>query len=179
MPVFIFGQQIDSFDSQPADTAHWGHEISENADSTLSYVNVSYVNDPVSEGTGAMKLDYSGHNIESWGGYAKIYHYAREPLPPDTTGGGLNFSGTTWKLAPVAGALSVGPGVDDGSWWASSEEDVTTRACLFDDEYVFGADGSFQNVLQDETWNEAWQDGVDADGCGVPVAPHDLSLIHI
>ena len=175
VPVFIVGQQIDSFDSQPADTAYWGHEISENADSTLSYVNVSYVNDPVSEGTGAMKLDYSGHNIESWGGYAKIYHYAREPLPPDTTGGGLNFSGTTWKLAPVAGALSVGPNVDDGSWWASSEEDVTTRACLFDDEYVFGSDGSFQNVLQDETWNEAWQDGVDADGCGVPVAPHDGS----
>ena len=86
VPVFIIGQGIDSFDSQPADTAYWGHEISENADSTLSYVNVSYVNDPVSEGTGAMKLDYSGHNIESWGGYAKLYHYAREPLPPDTTG---------------------------------------------------------------------------------------------
>ena len=86
VPVFIIGQGIDSFDSQPADTAYWGHEISENADSALSYVNVSYVNDPVSEGTGAMKLDYSGHNIESWGGYAKLYHYAREPLPPDTTG---------------------------------------------------------------------------------------------
>ncbi len=86
VPVFIIGQGIDSFDSQPADTAYWGHEISENADSTLSYVNVSYVNDPVSEGTGAMKLDYSAHNIEEWGGYAKLYHYAREPLPPDTTG---------------------------------------------------------------------------------------------
>jgi len=53
-------------------------------------------------------------------------------------------------------------------------EDVTTRACYFDDEYVFNADGSFNNVLQDTTWLETWQ-GVTADGCGTPVAPHDGS----
>ena len=40
---------------------------------------------------------------------------------------------------------------------------------------MFGADGSFQNVLQGETWNETWQDGVDTEGCGAPVAPHDGS----
>jgi len=37
---------------------------------------------------------------------------------------------------------------------------------------VFGADGSFTNVLGSETWLEAWQ-GVAPDGCGTPVAPHD------
>ena len=80
----------------------------------------------------------------------------------------------TWKLSPVAGALGVGPAVGDVSWWANSAEEATTiRACFFDDEYVFYANGSFKNVLGAETWNEAWQSGVDADGCGAPVAPHD------
>ena len=175
IPIISSAQMIDNFDSEPADSTYWNYEISAAADSTLSFVNVSYVTDPISEGAGAMKLEYSGHNIESWGGYAKIEHMARQYVSPDTTGGGLNFSGTTWKLNPAAGALQVGPGIDDGSWWASSDGDVTTRACLFDDEYIFNADGSFQNVLGTETWNETWQDGVDADGCGAPVAPHDGS----
>ena len=177
IPILSFGQmQINSFDSAPADTNYWGYEISENADSTLSFVNVSYITDQVAEGTGAMQLDYSAHNSESWGGYAKIEHMVRQPLPPDTSGGGdgPGLAGT-WKLSPVAGALAVGPNPDDGSWWSNSADDVTTRGCLFDDEYVFNADGSFQNVLGDDTWNETWQDGVDAEGCGAPVAPHDGS----
>ena len=80
-----------------------------------------------------------------------------------------------WKLAPVEGAMKVGPNPDDGSWWQNSADDVTNRACLFDDVYHFGPDGSFQNILGDQTWLEAWQEGVDADGCGAPVAPHDGS----
>jgi hypothetical protein len=79
----------------------------------------------------------------------------------------------TWKMAPEAGALMVGPSPNDGSWWSNSEEDVVTRACYFDDEYVFNADGSFNNVQGAETWLETWQ-GV-AEGCGTPVAPHDGS----
>ena len=167
-PLFIFGQTINNFDSDSG-SDYWSHEISENADSTLSYVNVSHVTDPVAEGAGAMQLDYSAHNIEAWGGYAKIFHMLGggddEPVSP---------VGGVWKLSPEAGALKVGPGVDDGSWWSNSEGDVTTRACYFDDEYVFNADGSFNNVLQDTTWLETWQ-GVTADGCGTPVAPHDGS----
>ena len=81
----------------------------------------------------------------------------------------------TWKMSPVAGALGVGPAVGDVSWWANSEADLTTRACFFDDQYVFYANGSFKNILGSETWLEAWQTGVDADGCGAPVAPHDGS----
>ena len=90
-------------------------------------------------------------------------------------GGDGPMIGGEWKLAPVEGALKVGPSPDDGSWWQNSADDVTTRACLFDDVYHFGPDGSFQNILGDQTWLEAWQEGVDADGCGAPVAPHDGS----
>ncbi|MEX0275526.1 MAG: hypothetical protein AB3N16_14225, partial [Flavobacteriaceae bacterium] len=37
------------------------------------------------------------------------------------------------------------------------------------------ADGSFMNVLGDDTWIEGWQSGGAADACGAPVAPHDGS----
>ena len=80
----------------------------------------------------------------------------------------------TWKLAPQAGAMAVGPAQGDYGWWSNSDADVTTRACLFDDLFVFNADGSFMNVQQTETWVETWQ-GAAAEGCGTPIAPHDGS----
>ena len=46
-------------------------------------------------------------------------------------------------MAPEAGALKVGPAPNNGDWWQSSADDVTTRACYFDDEYIFNSDGSF------------------------------------
>ena len=78
----------------------------------------------------------------------------------------------TWKLAPEAGALGVGPAKEDVSWWSNSTADVSTRACLFDDEYIFGADGSFSNSLGADTWIETWQ-GATTEGCASPVFPHD------
>tara|TARA_B100001564_G_scaffold256165_1_gene218088 strand:- start:4584 stop:6410 length:1827 start_codon:yes stop_codon:yes gene_type:complete len=81
----------------------------------------------------------------------------------------------SWSLASEAGALKVGPTAGDGSYWSNSGGDVTTRACLFDDEYVFSADGSFSNVLGSETWLEGWQDDIDNDVCGAPIAPHNGS----
>ncbi|MDC1373456.1 hypothetical protein N8274_04850, partial [Flavobacteriaceae bacterium] len=80
----------------------------------------------------------------------------------------------TWKLSPVANALMVGPS-QGGYWWGNSDADVITRSCLFNDEYVFNADGSFENVLDSDTWLEPWQAGVAAEGCGTPIAPHDGS----
>ena len=91
----------------------------------------------------------------------------------DLNANNVSVSGV-WKLAPVAGAMKVGPVVDDGQWWQNSAADVEGRACLFDDEYVFNSDGTFQNILGAETWIETWQ-GVEAEGCGAPVAPHDGS----
>jgi len=77
----------------------------------------------------------------------------------------------TWKMAPEAGSLGVGPELGDISWWAIDAAGVEARACFYDDEYIFGADGSFSNVLGAETWVEGWQGGSEA--CGAPVAPHN------
>ncbi|MDA3834188.1 MAG: glycosyl hydrolase, partial [Spirochaetales bacterium] len=79
----------------------------------------------------------------------------------------------TWKLAPQAKAMGVGPAQGDFSWWSNSEADLTTRACLFDDLFVFESDGTFRNIMGTETWVETWQAGFE--GCGTPVAPHNGS----
>ena len=91
----------------------------------------------------------------------------------ESNGGAPAIAGT-WKIAPIAGALGVGPAQGDISWWSLDEQGVTDRACYLDDEFVFGADGSFANVMGGSTWVETWQ-GAAEDGCGTPVYPHDGS----
>jgi len=83
------------------------------------------------------------------------------------------FEGT-WRMAPEAGALKVGPSAGSGEWWSNGDADVSVRDCFFDDSFVFSPNGTFENVLGDATWLEGWQ-GVDADQCGTPVTPHDGS----
>jgi hypothetical protein len=78
----------------------------------------------------------------------------------------------TWKMAPEAGSLKVGPSAGSGAWYSISDAAVAERACYYDDTYVFSSNGSFSNVLGTETWLEKWQ-GVAADACGAPVAPHN------
>jgi hypothetical protein len=79
----------------------------------------------------------------------------------------------SWSVSAEAGAIGVGPGKGDLSWWAIDAAGAADRACFFDDEYVFAANGTFSNVLGSDTWIEGWQGGSDA--CGTPVAPHDGS----
>ena len=97
--------------------------------------------------------------------------YTPPVVVPVIPGGDDPLAGT-WRLAPEAGSIGVGPALNDVSWWSIPAGDIATRACIYDDEYVFGADGSFQNVLGSETWLEAWQ-GTDPEACGTPVFPHD------
>lgn len=80
----------------------------------------------------------------------------------------------TWLLNPDAGALGVGPSKGDVSYWSNTTGDVTTRDCLFDDEFVLDSNGTFSNVMQGNTWLEPFQ-GSTPEACGTPVAPHDGS----
>lgn len=77
-----------------------------------------------------------------------------------------------WGLIKEEGALAVGPTENNLTWWSSSAADVVTRACLFDDVYRFSSDGTFTNVLGNQTWGESWI-GKDPEGCTIPVAPFD------
>ena len=82
-----------------------------------------------------------------------------------------------WKLSPNEGALQVGPSINSSDWWQNSQEDVDTRWCLFDDEYVFHEDGTFENVFHGETWVQEWQSDSlnEGEGCYSPQYPHDNS----
>ena len=111
---------------------------------------LKYVGDPSGEGT--VFID-------------NIYFFKASSLAPTIAG--------TWKVAPEAGSLAVGPAPGSAEWWSIDEAGVTQRACYFDDTFVFGIDGSFSNILGSETWIEPWQGGADA--CGTPVTPHDGS----
>lgn len=80
-------------------------------------------------------------------------------------------SSKTWKLAPEAGALWIGPPDFSQTWWANSLGDVTVRSCHFNDEYTFVKNG---NVLQfnskgdfwvDEEGGNPWPSGMPAVGC--------------
>ena len=132
-----------------------GSELASPADAPDSVTYIAALSD---DGL-TLELD-----IEVAGGGHWSFKLVKDVVPVGVEG--------TWKLSPVSGALGVGPALNNVSWWSSTTDDVATRACLFDDEYVFGADGSFQNILGAQTWVEAWQ-GTDPENCGAPVAPHD------
>ncbi|RED43171.1 hypothetical protein DFQ10_10683 [Winogradskyella eximia] len=104
--------------------------------------------------------------IEAGSGVFWQFNFTKEGAAPAPLAG-------SWQLSAEAGSLGVGPTPGDISWWNCDAVCVGDRACYYDDQYVFGSDGSFSNVLGSETWIEAWQGGGDA--CGVPVAPHDGS----
>jgi hypothetical protein len=76
----LMGQDriINSFETAAeVDTFYWNNlEISDNADTLKSFIKLSHVNDPVADGDSALQVNYSAHNIESWGGYAKLEHMA-------------------------------------------------------------------------------------------------------
>lgn len=80
----------------------------------------------------------------------------------------------TWKLAAEPGALWIGP--DPGTtWWSNTAGDITTRSCLFNDEYTFTLAGnvfSFDSkgdFYVDEEGGVAWPAGMPAVGC-YPIA---------
>jgi hypothetical protein len=76
----------------------------------------------------------------------------------------------TWKLAPEPGALWIGPDPAT-TWWANNTADITTRSCLFNDEYTFTKAGSTVSFSSkgdfyvDEEGGNPHPSGMPAVGC--------------
>ncbi len=71
-----FGQKvINDFDTMPEDTTYWRYENNENADPDLAFIELGTTETFVHEGDGALQMNWSVHNAESWGGYSKIDHW--------------------------------------------------------------------------------------------------------
>ena len=80
-----------------------------------------------------------------------------------------------WQLDPKEGSLNVGPLDNPGAWWSIGLADISNRSVLYDDIYKFNAEGTFQNILGEQTWLEGFQLGYQGEAPGTPVAPHDGS----
>jgi PKD repeat protein len=80
-------------------------------------------------------------------------------------------SSKKWKLAPEAGALWIGPSDFSATWWQNNLADVTSRSCLFNDEYTFTKVGLVMNFNSqddfyvDEEAGNPWPAGMPAVGC--------------
>ncbi|MCH1554514.1 MAG: hypothetical protein L7S45_07985, partial [Luminiphilus sp.] len=81
----------------------------------------------------------------------------------------------SYLVSTNTGSFGVGPAEFDTQWWNNGAQVNEERACFFDDEYIFGADGTFHQDLRSETWLEGWQGG--SDNCASPVNPYDGSAI--
>ncbi|MCF7904991.1 MAG: T9SS type A sorting domain-containing protein [Candidatus Marinimicrobia bacterium] len=161
--VFAQAQVINNFDAAPADTNYWefynpvteggsatatGHyAISTNANPEKGWIDVSYVTDPVLEGSGAMRVDYSAHNSEGWGGYSKLHHFHPDTLSTETYDwslyDSLSFSYNNIVPQDSLGRVHVRLNLNDYG-------NVTDSAYADLGEYWY----SFNYILDDEPgWN--------------------------
>jgi hypothetical protein len=151
--LFAQEQILNSFDEANADTNYWQYfdgqggqhyQTSDNADSALGWLNVTYPTNEVAEGTGSMLLDYSAHNSESWGGYTKLEHWN-----PDSNGvydWSLYDTLSVWYNNTVAqsipGRVHLRINLHDVSDAATGNKTYDVGDC----EYYY----SFQYVLDNE-----------------------------
>jgi PKD repeat protein len=76
-----------------------------------------------------------------------------------------------WKLAPEAGALFIGTSDFGTTYWQNGLADVTTRSCLFNDEYTFTKTGNVMtfdskgDFYVDEEQGNPHPAGMPAVGC--------------
>ncbi|MEP4532543.1 MAG: PKD domain-containing protein [Cyclobacteriaceae bacterium] len=76
-----------------------------------------------------------------------------------------DLQGKTWHLVNGPGAVRVGPGIGAGDWFTNDQAWADAGPCLFDDTFVFNADGSFVIDVKDEMFTESHMEGIDANGC--------------
>ena len=90
-------------------------------------------------GTHSMRVDAASGSINvNW--YNFIPSDLEADAPPEAIENSLTASTLIgdWKLAPSANAMGVGPSPGSYAYWASGEETITERHCLFDDVFRFG-----------------------------------------
>ena len=64
----------------------------------------------------------------------------------------------TWRLAPEADALFVGPSITE-RWWGIPSGDIPKRPCQFNDEFTFSVDGTYRYDSKDDFWADSDNSG--------------------
>ncbi|MBL7815607.1 MAG: PKD domain-containing protein [Saprospiraceae bacterium] len=111
---------------------------------------------------GTYKVTLTAFNKGGFGTATKDVVIAQDD--PTACAGNLQLltgcSSKTWKLAPQAGALLVGPDANFSTvWWQNGASDVAGRACQFDDEYTFTSSGVFNYDNKGDFWADADNNG--------------------
>ena len=137
--------QINSFDEYNPD--YWQFEDSENNNPEYGFINPIQSNDIVLEGEGALKFEYSIHNIEPWGGYVKYYH-----MHPDLDNGGVyDWTGyNTLSISYFIETAASTPGQTHFRLNISDYANIQDPSYTGLGEYYY----SFQYILDNEPgWN--------------------------
>lgn len=83
-----------------------------------------------------------------------------------------------WKLAPEAGSLWVGPDATFATtWWQIPTGDVAVRACMYNDEYSFSADGTFKYDAKGDFWADEENGNPFPAGMGLPIGCQPTSAL--
>ena len=69
-----------------------------------------------------------------------------------------------WKLKPAAGAFGVGPAPGSDAYYPNGQDISGDRPCLFNDLFIFGADGFYAYDPQGDIFGESYM-GVATEGC--------------
>jgi len=117
------------------------------------------------EGYFPEKGDYTvtlrAFNEGGFGTGTKTINVAEDDAAPCPSGSLIEFltgcdgqmTEQSWTLLQDAGAYWVGPD-DATTWWQSSLDDVATRFCAFDDEWIFNTAGEMVYDTKGDLWAE-------------------------
>lgn len=87
-----------------------------------------------------------------------------------------DIQGKTYKIPAEPGALFVGPGIGDPSWYSIDQGWIDAGLCLFDDTFAFGTGGVYTVNVGAEMFTEGYMEGIDANGCvAVANVPSNLT----
>jgi hypothetical protein len=158
VPFIAFGQIINNFDIASPDTNYWAffvnhggqhYQTSGAADSAKGWLMVSHVTDPVYKGVGAMKLEYSVHNIEGWGGFTKLEHWHPDSMGVYDWSGYDSVAFWYYNAVPqtLPGRVELRFNLHD----VSNSPNGPNTAIVADCEYYY----SFEKVLDSNVgWNK-------------------------
>jgi PKD repeat protein len=83
-----------------------------------------------------------------------------------------------WKLAPEAASIWVGPDATFGTtWWSIPSGDIAVRPCMYNDEYVFSADGTFKYDAKGDFWADEEGGNPFPAGMGLPIGCQPTSAL--
>jgi len=160
LPVVSFGSEVNDRtvnfvnNSSGADSFMW--DFGDGNTSTEEAPVHTYVND------GLYSVSLIGTNVNGEVSTTQnVIISASSVFSAEVLHGG---SSKEWKLNPIAGALSVGSFLGGGDFFATSLEDVNTRACAFDDTYTFDNAGGFAFNNNGDLWGEVYM-GIDPERC--------------